>query len=68
MKQVMSKVGRRIAIIACVGIIGVGAAACGDNSVTPQSPQTPGSTPSAVTTPAAAAVTTPSPQAGGSGF
>ena len=38
------KVARRIAIIACVGILGVGAAACGDDSVvTPQAPT--GSTP-----------------------
>jgi hypothetical protein len=63
---VASKVGRRIAMIACVGILGVGAAACGDNSVTPQSPQTPGSTPAGagVTTPP----TTASAQSGGSGF
>jgi len=66
------KVVHRIALIAFVAIIGVGAAACGDDSVTPQSP---GSTPSAVTTPAAAAPTattpaaaTTNPQSGGAGF
>jgi hypothetical protein len=60
-----SKVARRFAVIACVAILGVGAAACGDDSVvTPQAP-TGGSTPAGVTTPAPGETT---PIAGGSGF
>jgi len=79
MKQVkvtaVNRVFRRIAVVACVAALGVGAAACGDNSVTPQSPSggtTPaagttakaGTTPSAVTTPSA----TTNPNSGGAGF
>ena len=33
-----NKMFRRVAAVAFVAIIGVGATACGDNSVTPQSP------------------------------
>ena len=64
-----NKVVQRAAVVACVAILGVGAAACGDDSVvTPQAPSVTNA-PAAVTTPPAA-VTTPasSPQAGGSGF
>jgi hypothetical protein len=58
---VASKIVHRIAVIACVGLLGVGAAACGSSgdNVTPQAPT--GSTPAGVTT-------TASPQSGGSGF
>ena len=63
------KVVQRIALVAGVVMFSIGAAACGDDSVTPQSP---GTTPSGVTTPAApAAVTTPAttnPDSGGAGF
>ena len=61
-----SNMFRRVAAVAFVAVVGLGATACGDNSVTPQSPNT---TPAAGTTPAAA--TTPGatqPQSGGSGF
>ena len=61
-----SKIAHRIAVMACVAILGVGATACGasDNNVTPQAP--------AVTTPKPTATTvatppTTSPQ-GGAGF
>jgi len=71
----MNGVAKRIAIVACVAALGVGAAACGDNSVTPQSPTVTGGGQPAATTPAAAAAsTTPapapttSPQSGGAGF
>jgi len=70
----MNGVAKRIAIVACVAALGVGAAACGDNSVTPQSPTVTGGGQPAATTPAAAAGTTPapapttSPQSGGAGF
>jgi hypothetical protein len=65
MRQVKVKVVHRIAVIACVAILGVGAAACGDDSVgTPQAP-TGGSTPAGATTPAPGATT---PVNGGSGF
>jgi hypothetical protein len=60
---VASKVVRRLAAVACVALLGVGAAACGDDSVDNPGAPTPGSTPS-VTTPAV----TPAPQSGGSGF
>ena len=64
-----SKVVQRIAVIACVGILGVGAAACGDNTkVTPQAP-TPTQAPAAGQTPATTTPpTTASAQSGGSGF
>jgi hypothetical protein len=79
MRQVKVTAGRkvvqRLAVIACVGILGVGTAACGDNSVTPQSPTvTGGQQAPAATTPAAAATTpagapaTSNPQSGGAGF
>lgn len=68
MKQVKARAGtkvvQRIAVVACVAILGVGAAGCGDNSGTPQAP-TPTQAPAAgVTTPP----TTASAQSGGSGF
>ena len=60
------KVVQRIAIIACVAMFSVGAAACGDDSVTPESP---GSTPAVVTTPASGTTpATTNPQSGGAGF
>ncbi len=60
------KVVHRIALIACVAMFSVGAAACGDDSVTPESP---GSTPSGVSTPAATTpAPTTTPQSGGAGF
>ena len=86
MRQVKVTAGRklvqRMAVIACVGILGVGAAACGDDStVTPEAPanttqQAPAATTpaAAATTPAAAATTpagapaTSDPQSGGAGF
>jgi hypothetical protein len=55
----VSKVGRRIAVMACVAILGVGATACGaSDTVTPQAP-TQQSVPPATATPP-----TTSPQAG----
>ena len=64
----VSKVVQRIAVVACVAILGVGAAACGSTSdnVTPKAP-TPTSAPSAVSTPPTTPPTT-SPQSGGAGF
>jgi hypothetical protein len=59
-----SKMFRRVAAVAFVAVIGVGATACGDDSVTPQSPNTSPAAPAA-TTPAPAAT---NPQSGGSGF
>ena len=63
-----SKMFRRVAAVAFVAIIGVGATACGDDSVTPQSPNT---TPAAGTTKAPSATTpsaTTNPHGGGAGF
>jgi len=63
-----SKMFRRVAAVAFVAIIGVGATACGDDSVTPPSPNT---TPAAGTTKAPSATTpsaTTNPQGGGAGF
>ena len=58
-----NNVVHRIAVVACVAVLGVGAAACGDDSVvTPQAPSVTNA-PAAVTTPPAS-----SPQSGGSGF
>ena len=59
----VGKVVQRIAVIACVAILGVGATACGStgDNVNPQAP-TPTQAPAAVTTP------TTSPQSGGAGF
>jgi|tagenome__1003787_1003787.scaffolds.fasta_scaffold17940061_1 hypothetical protein len=85
MRQVKVTAGRklvqRMAVIACVGILGVGAAACGDDTtVTPEAPantsqQAPAATTPApaATTPAASATTpgapaTSNPQSGGAGF
>jgi hypothetical protein len=62
------KVVQRIALVAGVVMFSIGAAACGDDSVTPQSP---GSTPSGVTTPAAGTTPSPAttnPDSGGAGF
>jgi hypothetical protein len=59
-----SKMFRRFAAVAFVAAIGVAASACGDDSVTPQSPNTTPAAPAA-TTPAPAAT---NPQSGGSGF
>jgi hypothetical protein len=62
MRQV--KVVQRFAVVAFVGILGLGAAACGDDTkVTPEAPS-PSQAPAAVTTPP----TTANPQSGGSGF
>lgn len=60
----VSKVGQRIAVIACVAILGVGAAACGStgNTVTPKAP-TPTTARPTVTTPP-----TTAPKSGGAGF
>ena len=59
----LNKVVQRIAVVACVAILGVGAAACGDDSVvTPQAP-TVTIAPTGATTPPAS-----NPQSGGSGF
>jgi hypothetical protein len=55
------RVGRRVAMMACVAVLGLGATACGasdSNNVTPGAPTG--------TTPAAPAAT--NPQSGGSGF
>jgi len=87
MRQVKVTAGRklvqRMAVIACVGILGVGAAACGDDTtVTPEAPANTSQQAPAATTPAAAAATTPAasattpagapatsdPQSGGAGF
>ena len=59
-----SKVVQRIAVVFCVAILGVGAAACGStgDNVTPQAP-TPTTIHSTVTTPP-----TTTPQSGGAGF
>jgi len=62
-----SKMFRRVAAVAFVAAIGIGATACGDNSVTPQSPNTTPAGPAA-TTPAAATPGATQPQSGGSGF
>lgn len=62
-----SKVGRRIAMMACVAALGLGATACGasdSNNVTPGAPTGTVQVPAA-TTPAPAAT---NPQSGGSGF
>jgi hypothetical protein len=61
----VSNVVQRIAVIACVAILGVGAAACGSsgNTVTPKAP-TPTTVRSTVTTPP----TTTAPKSGGAGF
>ena len=64
-----NKMFRRMAAVAFVAVIGLGATACGDNSVTPQSPNT--SPAPAGTTPAPAATTpsaTTNPSNGGAGF
>jgi hypothetical protein len=60
-----SKMFRRVAAVAFVAAIGIGATACGDDSVTPQSPNTTPAQAPAATTPAPAAT---NPQSGGSGF
>ena len=66
------KVVQRFAVVACVAILGVGATACGDNTVTPGAPAN--TTPAAAATTPAAAATTPAapatsnPQSGGAGF
>jgi hypothetical protein len=69
------KVAQRLAVIACVGILGIGAAACGDDTtVTPEAPANTTQQAPAATTPAAAATTpagapaTSNPQSGGAGF
>lgn len=65
-----SKMFRRVAAVAFVAVIGLGATACGDDSVTPQSPNT-SPAPAAATTPAPAATTpsaTTNPDSGGAGF
>jgi hypothetical protein len=67
------KVVQRFAALACVAVLGVGAAACGSSGKTGHNDQPPATTaPSAATTaPAPAAATTPattSPQSGGAGF
>jgi len=61
-----SKVGRRIAMMACVAALGLGATACGasdSNNVTPGAP-----TGTAVQVPAATTPGATNPQSGGSGF
>ena len=62
----VSKVVQRIAVIACVAILGVGAAACGStgNNVTPKAPTPTTARPNAVTT----TPPTTAPQSGGAGF
>ena len=63
----ISKVGHRIAVMACVAILGVGATACGasSNNVTPQAPTVTVAKPTATTV---ATPPTTSPQSGGAGF
>jgi hypothetical protein len=64
----VSKVAQRIALIACVAILGVGATACGSSgNVTPKAP-TPTTARSTVTTPPTTAPPTTAPKSGGAGF
>jgi len=77
MRQVKVTAGRKVvqrfAVVACVAILGVGATACGDDTVTPGAPANTTQQAPAATTPAAAATTpaapaTSNPQSGGAGF
>lgn len=67
MRQV--RIRRRIAVVACVAMLGIGATACGSSDVNNDTPQAP--TPTAAqpaATPAPTPSPTTSPQSGGAGF